>query len=81
MHMFINQCEEGNQLEQLWKSWIVIVDGFKCKNLEAIEDLWRVLGVDKLWCTQLEANLESHIVSKVATCKISLPLNNFKNHI
>jgi len=81
MHMFINQCEQSNQLEQLKKSWIVMVDGFKCKNLGAIEDSWRVLGVGKLQCTQFEANLELHIVLKAATCKISFTLNNFKDHI
>jgi hypothetical protein len=40
-----------------------------------------VQGVGKLWHTQFEANLELHIVSKVATRKISLILNNFLNHI
>jgi len=39
------------------------------------------LGVGKLWSTQFVANLELHIMSKVATHKISLTLNNFKDHI
>jgi len=39
------------------------------------------MGVGKLWCTQFEANLELHVISKVATRKISLTLNNFKNQL
>jgi hypothetical protein len=39
------------------------------------------MGVGKLQCTQFEANLELHEISKVATHKISLTLNNFKDHI
>jgi hypothetical protein len=39
------------------------------------------MGVGNLQCTQFELNLELHIVSKVTTCKISLTLNNFKDHI
>jgi hypothetical protein len=31
--------------------------------------------------TQFVTNLELHIVSKVPTHKISLTLNNFKNHM
>jgi hypothetical protein len=38
-------------------------------------------GVGKLWSTQFEANLELHIVSKIATRKISFTLNYFKDHI
>jgi hypothetical protein len=33
--------------------------------------------VGKLQSTQFEANLELHIVLKIATCKISITLNNF----
>jgi hypothetical protein len=39
------------------------------------------LGVGKLRSTQFMANLELRIVSKVTTHKISLTLNNFKDHI
>ncbi len=34
-------------------------------------------GVGKLRCTQFDTNLELHIISKVATRKISPTLNNF----
>jgi len=35
----------------------------------------------KLWFTQFVANLKLHIIFKVATCNISLTLNNFKDRM
>ncbi len=40
-----------------------------------------VKGECTVQCTQFEGNLELYVISKVATCKISLTLNYFKDHI
>jgi hypothetical protein len=38
-------------------------------------------GCWQLWSTQFEANVALHIILKVATRKISLTLNNFKDRM
>ncbi len=40
-----------------------------------------VKGERTVQCTQFEGNLELYVISKVGTCKISLTLNYFKDHI
>jgi hypothetical protein len=40
-----------------------------------------VKGECTVQCTKFEGNLELYVISKIATCKISLTLNYFKDHI